>query len=182
VGEVSPLTLTTTFLLLRGELESESHPLCNPASCPRSRHAGKASPVTATALAPRAPPPRLGTGLAAAATKGDGRAHTPSRLLCSYPAGAKESSVTSLSRAACRTLDGRGAHLCAVPLAEDEGFLTWSTWDAAGEERRQHTPCQLAVPKVSSQRRAWHKESPSAVSSWHNQPKLFPSWLSQDDK
>lgn len=127
-----------------------------------------------TALASRAPPACLGTGLAAAAKKGDSGAHTPSQLLCSYPAGAKASSVTSLSHAAHQTSDGRGTHLCAVPLAEDEGFLIWPAWDAAGEEQQQHATRQLTVPRVSSQRRAWYMGSPSAASSGHNWPKLFP--------
>lgn len=73
-------------------------------------------------------------------------------------------------------------HLCAVPLAEDEGFLTWPAWDAAGEEQRQHTPQQLTVPGVCKQRRAQHMENPLAVSSWHNWPKLSLLQQNQDDR
>lgn len=43
MGEVSPLTLATTFLLLGENWESESHPLCHPTSCPHSRREGKLS-------------------------------------------------------------------------------------------------------------------------------------------
>lgn len=57
MGEVSPLTLAVTFLLLRGELESESHPLCHPTSCPHSRHTGRPSSVTMPQ--PRPPEPLL---------------------------------------------------------------------------------------------------------------------------
>lgn len=161
-----------------------SHILCvTPTSCPHSRHAGKRSSVTVPQPWPPGPLlPCLGTGLAAAAKKGDGRAHTPSRLLCSCPAGAKASSVIFLSHAAHQTSDGRGTHPCAVPLAENTGFIIWPTWDAAGEQRRQHVPHQLSVPGVSNQRRARHMGSSSAVSSRHNRPKPFPPWQSQNGK
>lgn len=77
MGEVSPLTLPMTFLLLRGGLESESHPLCQPHILPTlQKHRETVICHHATALASRAPPPCLGTGLAAAAKQGDGGAHT----------------------------------------------------------------------------------------------------------
>lgn len=139
-----------------GELESESYPLCHSTSCPHWTGRETIIRHCATALASGAPPPFLGTGHPAAAKKGDGRAYTLSQLLCSYPAGAKASSITSLSHAAHQTSVGRGMHLCAVPLAEDEAFLVWPVWDAAGEERWQRAPSQLTVPRVSSQRRAQH--------------------------
>lgn len=55
------------------------------------------------------------------------RKHTSSQLLCSHPAGSKVSFTTSLSHAAHQTSDGRGTCLCAVPLAENEGFLPLGT-------------------------------------------------------
>lgn len=77
MGEVCPLTLSMTFLLLRGELESESHPLCQPHILPTIQTHGETIICQhATSQASRAPPPFLGTGLIAAAKQGDGRAHT----------------------------------------------------------------------------------------------------------
>lgn len=74
---MSPLTLPMVFLLLRGELESESHPLCQLHILPTLQtHRENIICHRATALASRAPPPCLGTGLDAAAEQGDGGAHT----------------------------------------------------------------------------------------------------------
>lgn len=73
-------------------------------------------------------------------------------------------------------------HLCAVALAEDEGFLICPTWDTAEEEQQHDTLQQLTVPGVCKQRGAQHVRNPSTMSSWHSWPKLFLPWQNQDNK